>query len=118
MRQWGCNTAGAWSLTQDLLKMPEVVNLELGRNSRFHWLDPFHPNMGWFMAKKARQLLAPYRNSPYRIGYFSANGVGWWTRAPFNYFARQPALNYTKPPSVHLPLPPPLIPSHPLPHPF
>jgi hypothetical protein len=96
VRQWGFNSAGAWSLTPDLLKMPEVVNLELGRNSRFHWLDPFHPNMGWFMAKKARQLVAPYRNSPYRIGYFSDNEVGWWGGALFNYYAREPALNYTK----------------------
>jgi len=30
VRQWGFNTAGAWSLTQDLLKMPEV---EIGRAS-------------------------------------------------------------------------------------
>ena len=96
VRQWGFNTAGAWSLTPDLLKMPEVVNLELGRNSRFHWLDPFHPNMGWFMARKARQLVAPYRDSPYRIGYFSDNEVGWWGGALFNYYAREPALNYTK----------------------
>ncbi len=96
VRQWGFNSAGAWSLTPDLLKMPEVVNLELGRNSRFHWLDPFHPNMGWFMAKKARQLVAPYRESPYRIGYFSDNEVGWWGGALFNYYAREPALNYTK----------------------
>jgi len=96
IRQWGFNTAGAWSLTSDLLKMPEVVNLELGRNSRFHWLDPFHPNMGWFMKKKARELVAPYRGSPYRIGYFSDNEVGWWGGALFNYYAREPALNYTK----------------------
>ena len=96
VRHWGFNSAGAWSLTPDLLKMPEVVNLELGRNSRFHWLDPFHPNMGWFMAKKARQLVAPYRASPYRIGYFSDNEVGWWGGALFNYYAREPALNYTK----------------------
>jgi hypothetical protein len=73
-----------------------VVNLELGRNSRFHWLDPFHPNMDWFMRKKARQLVAPYLNSPYRIGYFSDNEVGWWGGALFSYFAREPSLNYTK----------------------
>lgn len=96
VHDWGFNTAGAWSLTPDLLKMPEVVNLELGRNSRFHWLDPFHPNMGWFMKKKARQLVAPYRGSPYRIGYFSDNEVGWWGGALFNYYAREPAGNYTK----------------------
>lgn len=93
---WGFNTAGSWSLTPDLLKMPVVVNLELGRNSRFHWLDPFHPNMDWFMRQKARQLVAPYRNSPFRIGYFSDNEVGWWGGALFSYFAREPSLNYTK----------------------
>ena len=39
--QWNFNSAGGWSLTPYLLKMPEVVNLELGRNSKFHWFDPF-----------------------------------------------------------------------------
>jgi len=101
VEDWGFNTAGAWSLTPDLLKMPVVVNLELGRNSRFHWLDPFHPNMDWFMRRKARQLVAPYRNSPYRIGYFSDNEVGWWGGALFSYFAREPSLNYTKQRWVH-----------------
>jgi hypothetical protein len=93
---WGFNSAGGWSLTPDLLKMPEVVNLELGRNSKFHWFDPFDPAMPGIMNAKARELVTPYRDSPYRIGYFSDNEVGWWSGALFSFYAMKPASNYTK----------------------
>ncbi len=94
--QWNFNSAGGWSLTPNLLKMPEVVNLELGRNSKFHWFDPFDPAMPEIMRAKAKQLTAPYRGSPYRIGYFSDNEVGWWAGALFSFYAMKPASNYTK----------------------
>ena len=94
--RWNFNSAGGWSLTPDLLKLPEVVNLELGRNSKFHWFDPFDPAMPAIMTAKAKELTAPYRNSPYRIGYFSDNEVGWWAGALFSFYAMKPASNYTK----------------------
>src|SRR4029077_17532933 len=37
-----------------------------------------------------------YRGSPYRIGYFSDNEVGWWAGALFVYFSKEPASSYTK----------------------
>src|SRR5262249_19793605 len=42
------------------------------------------------------RLTAPYRNSPYRIGYFSDNEVGWWDGALFLFYGQKPASSFTK----------------------
>ena len=68
----------------------------IGANAKFHWFDPFRPDMGRIMDQKARELTAPYRANPYRIGYFSDNEVGWWDGALFTFYSRKPAENYTK----------------------
>ena len=96
LKQWGFNTAGGWSLPPQQLPMPVVINLELGRNAQFHWFDPFDPAVEARMMAKAKELTAPYRNSPYRIGYFSDNEVGWWAGALFVYYSMKPADNFTK----------------------
>jgi hypothetical protein len=96
LADWGFNTAGGWSLTPDKLKMPMIVNLELGRLARFHWFDPFDPAMEGRMTALARRLVAPYRGSPFRIGYFSDNEVGWWAGALFLFYSAKPADNFTK----------------------
>jgi hypothetical protein len=93
---WGFNSAGGWSLSPQLLKLPTVVNLELGRLARFHWFDPFAPETETRMNALARELVAPYRNSPYRIGYFSDNEVGWWAGALFVWYSKAPASSVTK----------------------
>lgn len=94
--QWGFNSAGAWSLPPQDLKLPSVINLELGRLSRFHWFDPFDPAMEARVAEQAKILTAPYRETPYRIGYFADNEVGWWGGALFLFYAQKPASNFTK----------------------
>ena len=96
LKQWGFNTAAGWSLPPQQLPMPAVINLELGRNSQFHWFDPFDPAVEPRMMAKARELVAPYRHSPYRIGYFSDNEVGWWAGALFVYYSTKPPANFTK----------------------
>ena len=48
------------------------------------------------MVEVATQLVAPYRGTPYRIGYFSDNEVGWWGGALFVFYSKKPADNYTK----------------------
>jgi hypothetical protein len=93
---WGFNTAGGWSLPPHVLALPSIPNLELGREAMFHWFDPFRPSMEQEMRHTAHQLVAPYRNSPYRIGYFSDNEVGWWYGALFTFYLKQPASNHTK----------------------
>src|SRR5579863_3044225 len=48
------------------------------------------------MMTLAKQLTAPYRGSPWRIGYFSDNEVGWWAGALFVFYSMQPARSATK----------------------
>ena len=75
---WGFNTAGAWSSHPDMLGLPIIPDLEIGREASYHWFDPFHPAMEEEMRTWAHRLVAPYKGNPYRIGYFSDNEVGWW----------------------------------------
>jgi hypothetical protein len=94
--RWGFNSAGAWSLAPQLLRLPSLINLELGRLSRFHWFDPFAPETAARITALAHELIAPYRGSPYRIGYFSDNEVGWWAGALFYFYSMKPAESATK----------------------
>ncbi len=96
LAQWGFNSVGGWSLPPQELKLPSVINLELGRNAKFHWFDPFDPATDARVMEEAKLLTAPYRNTPYRIGYFSDNEVGWWGGALFLFYAQRPASNFTK----------------------
>ena len=93
---WSFNSAGGWSLPPQESRLPTIVNLELGRNARFHWFDPFAPETDTRMMTLARRLVAPYRHDPYRIGYFSDNEVGWWAGALFVYYSMKPADSATK----------------------
>ena len=93
---WGFNSAGGWSLPPQQLKIPGIVDLELGRQAKFHWFDPFSPDTERRMMALARELTAPYRGSPYRIGYFSDNEVGWWAGALFVFYSMKPADSFTK----------------------
>ena len=93
---WGFNSAGAWSLPPKQLKLPSIINLELGRLARFHWFDPFDPAAEQRMFEQAKVLTEKYRQSPYRIGYFSDNEVGWWDGALFLFYGQKPATSFTK----------------------
>jgi len=96
LSSWGFNTAGGWSLPPQTLAMPVIVNLELGRRAKFHWFDPFDPATEERMTALAKEFVAPYRDSPFRIGYFSDNEVGWWAGALFVFYSAKPADNFTK----------------------
>jgi hypothetical protein len=96
LAEWGFNTTGGWSLPPAKLAMPTIVNLELGRRARFHWFDPFDPAVEGRMMTLAHEFVAPYKGSPYRIGYFSDNEVGWWAGALFSFYSAKPADNFTK----------------------
>ena len=93
---WGFNSAGGWALAPQVLELPTVINLELGRLARFHWFDPFAPETETRMNALARELVAPYRDTPYRIGYFSDNEVGWWAGALFFFYSSKPAESGSK----------------------
>jgi hypothetical protein len=93
---WGFNSAGGWALPPQVLRLPTVINLELGRLARFHWFDPFAPETETRMKALARDVIAAYRDTPYRIGYFSDNEVGWWAGALFIFYSSKPADSITK----------------------
>jgi hypothetical protein len=93
---WGFNTIGGWSLHPLMLALPATPYVELGRTARFHWFDPFQPSTAESMRALARRMVAPYKENPYRIGYFTDNEVGWWSGALFIYYLKQPAVNHTK----------------------
>ena len=48
------------------------------------------------MMSEAKRLTAPYRDSPYRIGYFSDNEVGWWARRAVPVLLAEAGDNFTK----------------------
>ncbi len=96
LEDWGFDSVGAWSLPPQDLRLPGAINLELGRYAKFHWFDPFAPATAARMMSEAKRLTAPFRGSPWRIGYFSDNEVGWWSGALFLFFSEKPASNYTK----------------------
>jgi hypothetical protein len=96
MVDWGFNTAGAWSLDPKQLKLPVIPDLELGRQSHYLWYDPFDPSTEEALRSWAHKLVAPFKGSPYRIGYFSDNEVGWWHGATVTYYLKQRATNHTK----------------------
>ena len=96
VQAWGFNTASAWSLSPEMLRLPFIPDLEIGRTARFHWFDPFDPATEERMLDAARRLVAPYRGSPYRIGYFSDNEVGWWNGALFSFYLEKPESSHTK----------------------
>jgi len=93
---WGFNTAGAWSAHPDMLGLPTIPDLEIGREASYHWFDPFQPAMEEELRAWARRLVASYKGNPHRIGYFSDNEVGWWHGALWLYYLKQPATNHTK----------------------
>jgi hypothetical protein len=96
LANWGFNSAGAWSLPPKQLKLPSIINLELGRLARFHWFDPFEPAAEQRMFEQAKLLTEKYRDSSYRIGYFSDNEVGWWDGALFLFYGQKPSTSFTK----------------------
>jgi hypothetical protein len=96
LREWGFNTLGGWSDCSPDLGLALTVDLELGRNSRFHWFDPFDPQMEQNVIETASNLTAPYRNLPQLIGYFSDNEVGWWNSPLFTWYLKAGWENHTK----------------------
>ena len=66
------------------------------RAAGFHWIDPFHPDMGDAMKAWAAYLVGPYRGNPLRIGYFSDNEVGWWNGTLYSFYIQKPPGNHTK----------------------
>ena len=94
--EWGFNTRGGWSDPSPQFDLALTVDLELGRNSKFHWFDPFSPDQEKATHEWAEKLTAPYRNDPKLMGYFSDNEVGWWNSPLFVWYLGKGWENHTK----------------------
>ncbi len=93
---WGFNTRGGWSDPSPDMGLALTVDLELGRNAKFHWFDPFDPAMEATTLEWAKKLTAPYQNDPLLIGYYSDNEVGWWNSPLFTWYLKAGWENHTK----------------------
>ncbi len=93
---WGFNTRGGWSDPTTAMTLPLVPEIDLGRNSRLHWFDPFAPDALERTIAKARELTAPYKDNPAVIGYFTDNEVGWWNAPLFRWYLGNEWAIYTK----------------------
>jgi hypothetical protein len=93
---WGFNTRGGWCDTSPQLALPLTMDIELGRNPKYHWFDPFDPAIQEKVLEWAYKLTAPHRNDPNRIGYFTDNEVGWWNSALFRWYLGASWENHTK----------------------
>jgi hypothetical protein len=93
---WRFNTRGGWSDPTTAMTLPLVPEIDLGRNARLHWFDPFAPDALEKTIAKARQLTAPYRDNPAVIGYFTDNEVGWWNAPLFRWYLGNEWAVYTK----------------------
>ena len=94
IRGWGFNTAGGFSAPN--LPLPNIPEIDLGWRADVLWSDPFDPAAEIRLAKTAREAVAVSKDSPYRIGYFSDNEIGWWNGALFVHYIQQPASNHAK----------------------
>ncbi len=96
LRAWGFNTRGGWSDPTTAMTLPLVPEIDLGRNSRLHWFDPFAPDALEKTIAKARELTATYKDNPAVIGYFTDNEVGWWNAPLFRWYLGNEWALYTK----------------------
>ncbi|EHJ49272.1 hypothetical protein DFW101_3273 [Solidesulfovibrio carbinoliphilus subsp. oakridgensis] len=96
LRSWGFNTRGGWSDPTTRMSLPLVPEIDLGRNSRLHWFDPFAPDALAKTVAKARELTEPHRNNPAVIGYFTDNEVGWWNAPLFRWYLGNEWAVYSK----------------------
>jgi hypothetical protein len=93
---WGFNTRGGWSDPTRDMTLPLVPEIDLGRNARLHWFDPFAPDALAATVAKAKVLTAPYKDHPGLIGYFTDNEVGWWNAPLFRWYLGNEWAIYSK----------------------
>ena len=96
LMDWGFNTRGAWSDPAPGFQLPVTVSLSLGQLVNLIWSDLFNPDMSALLLKHATELIAPYRQDPKVIGYFTDNEVGWWNSPLFQWYLTKGWENHTK----------------------
>lgn len=96
LKSWGFNTAGGWSNSDPEIGLPLIPEIDLGRHARLFWFDIFSPSSEKVVTEKAREIVAPYKDNPRVIGYFTDNEAGWWNSPLFEWHLKQGWENWTK----------------------
>lgn len=77
LRSWGFNTLGPWSDSTLYDKMPYTILLSMASGS-----DWFAPSFVTSAYQQAQSQVAPYKNDPNLVGYFTDSELRWgpdWT---------------------------------------
>jgi hypothetical protein len=93
---WGFNTRGGWSDPTTAIHLPIIPEIDLGRNARLHWFDPFAPEALAVTVETARRVTEKYQGNPHVMGYFTDNEVGWWNAPLFSWYLSNEWAIYTK----------------------
>ncbi|QLA16776.1 hypothetical protein [Desulfolutivibrio sulfoxidireducens] len=93
---WGFNTRGGWSDPAPGVGLPLIPEIDLGRNARLHWFDPFAPDALEATIETAKRVTGKYKGNPDVMGYFTDNEVGWWNAPLFSWYLSNEWAIYTK----------------------
>ncbi len=93
---WGFNTRGGWSDPAPGMDLSLIPEIDLGRNARLHWFDPFAPEALAVTVETAKRVTEKYRGNPRVMGYFTDNEVGWWNAPLFSWYLSNEWALYTK----------------------
>ncbi len=83
LRSWGFTTIGGWSSVDIFLRspkmtMPFTVVLHMGAQAGAPWCDMWDESVINRMEELAKNAILPVKDSPFLIGYYTDNEIGWW----------------------------------------
>lgn len=96
LKSWGFTTVGGWSDYHTLSRSREhdlwiTPVLHLGSRSGAPWFDMWDEKVVRTIEEIAQESIAPLRDDPRVIGYYSDNELGWWNAALWKMALEQPA---------------------------
>jgi hypothetical protein len=97
LRQWEFNTVGGWS--HRLMRrgdLPYAEVLHLGAQVGAPWNDMFAEDFAQQMDRLAKNRVAPARDDPAVVGWFTDNELAWYPESLLKYHAAQPPTSATR----------------------
>ena len=97
MRAWKFNTIGGWS-DDEVCKgqLPSTPVLHIGASVEIPWADFFSKAIEAECDRLAKAMVAPHKDDPNIIGWFSDNELGWYIETKFVFFINSPVENETR----------------------
>ena len=96
LQTWGFTTIGGWSDFQafkscSAAQVAFAPVLHLGATAGAPWWDMWDPKVVARMDEVAREWIAPLRDDPRLMGYYTDNEIGWWNAILFQMTFQQPS---------------------------